>query len=120
MPNQSAVAGTDLNRVFKALSDPTRRTVVHRLAMGPAAVKELAASFDMALPSFMQHLDVLEECGLVASEKTGRTRTYRLSPKPMQEAEDWLIAQRAIWNQRLNQLDAYLHRLHKERTAGGG
>ena len=115
MPNQLSAPETDLNRVFKALSDPTRRTVVHRLTMGPAAVKELAASFDMALPSFMQHLDVLEECGLVASEKTGRTRTYRLSPKPMQEAEDWLIAQRAIWNQRLNQLDSYLYRLHRSR-----
>ncbi len=123
MPNQftatasGAANPTDLNRVFKALSDPTRRTVVHRLAMGPAAVKELAASFDMALPSFMQHLDVLEECGLVASEKTGRTRTYRLSPKPMQEVEDWLIAQRAIWNARLNQLDSYLHKLHRERLS---
>jgi DNA-binding transcriptional ArsR family regulator len=117
MPNQSVATGTDLNRVFKALADPTRRTVVHRLAMGPAAVKELAASFDMALPSFMQHLDVLEECGLVASEKTGRTRTYRLSPKPLQEVEDWMIAQRAIWNARLNQLDSYLDKLHKSRQS---
>ena len=72
----------------------------------------------MALPSFMQHLDVLEESGLVASEKTGRTRTYRLSPKPLQEVEDWMVAQRAIWNQRLNQLDSYLDRLHKSRLAG--
>jgi DNA-binding transcriptional ArsR family regulator len=120
MPNQIATSGTDatdLSRVFKALSDPTRRTVVHRLALGPAAVKELAASFEMALPSFMQHLDVLEDCGLVASEKTGRTRTYRLSPKPLQEVEDWMVAQRAIWNQRLNQLDSYLDRLYRERLS---
>jgi DNA-binding transcriptional ArsR family regulator len=117
MPNQSTVSAADLNRVFKALADPTRRTVVHRLAQGPAAVKELAASFDMALPSFMQHLDVLEESGLVASEKSGRTRTYRLSPKPMREVEDWMIAQRAIWDRRLNQLDTYLDKLHKSRQA---
>lgn len=117
MPNQSTVSAADLSKVFKALSDPTRRTVVHRLALGPAAVKELAASFDMALPSFMQHLDVLEESGLVASEKTGRTRTYRLSPKPMQEVEDWMIAQRAIWDRRLNQLDTYLDKLHRSRQA---
>jgi DNA-binding transcriptional ArsR family regulator len=77
------------------------------------ALKELAASFDMALPTFMQHLDVLEESGLVASEKSGRTRTYRLSPKPMQEVEGWMIAQRAIWDRRLNQLDTYLDKLHK-------
>jgi DNA-binding transcriptional ArsR family regulator len=119
MPNQSTVSAADLNRVFKALADPTRRTVVHRLALGPAPVKELAASFDMALPSFMQHLDVLEESGLVASEKTGRTRTYRLSPKPMREVEDWMIAQRAIWDRRLNQLDTYLDKLHKSRQASG-
>ena len=122
MPNKftttlDAADAAELSRVFKALSDPTRRTVVHRLALGPAAVKELAASFEMALPSFMQHLDVLEECGLVASEKTGRTRTYRLSPKPLQEVEHWMVAQRAIWNQRLNQLDSYLDKLHRARQA---
>jgi DNA-binding transcriptional ArsR family regulator len=119
MPNQSTISAADLSRIFKALSDPTRRTVVHRLALGPAPVKELAASFDMALPSFMQHLDVLEESGLVASEKTGRTRTYRLSPKPLQEVEDWMIAQRVIWDRRLNQLDTYLDKLHKSRQESG-
>jgi DNA-binding transcriptional ArsR family regulator len=121
MPNQSTIpqadALTDLDRVFKALSDPTRRVVVQRLTLGPQTVSALAEPFAMALPSFMQHLDVLEDCGLVASEKTGRSRTYRLSPKPLQAAEDWMIAQRAIWDTRLNQLDSYLDKLYKERRA---
>jgi DNA-binding transcriptional ArsR family regulator len=117
MPKYSTIPQADLNRVFKALSDPTRRTVVQRLTLGPQTVSALAEPFGMALPSFVQHLDVLEDCGLVSSEKTGRSRTYRLSPKPLQAAEDWMIAQRAIWDTRLNQLDSYLDRLHKARKA---
>lgn len=115
MPNQKTIAQSDLSRVFKALSDPTRRVVLERLSQGPTPVGELAGPFDMALPSFLQHLDVLEKSGLVASEKTGRVRTYRLSPKPLQAAEGWMIAQRAIWDTRLNQLDSYLDKLHKIR-----
>ena len=118
MPNQLSTTvpeGTDLNRVFKALSDPTRRTVVQRLAQGAATAGSLAASFEMALPSFLQHMEMLEASGLVTSEKTGRTRTYRLSPKPLEEVEGWMVAQRAVWQQRLNQLDSYLDRLHKSR-----
>lgn len=63
----------------------------------------------MALPSFLQHLDVLEECGLVRSRKVGRVRTYRLAPRPLAAAEGWLAEQRAIWERRLDQLDDYLH-----------
>lgn len=118
MPNKLSATvpkGADLNRVFKALSDPTRRTVVQRLAQGAATAGSLAASFEMALPSFLQHMEMLEASGLVTSEKTGRTRTYRLSPKPLEEVEGWMVAQRAVWQQRLNQLDSYLDRLHKSR-----
>ena len=79
MPNQSA----DLTRVFHALADPTRRAVLERLSRGPAAMTELARPFPMALPSFSQHLGVLEECGLVRSQKVGRVRTYRLAPEPL-------------------------------------
>ena len=104
MPKQSA----DLNRVFNALADPTRRAVLERLCKGEAPVSELAQPFDMALPSFSQHLDVLERCGLVMSVKTGRVRTIKLAPKAMQVAESWLSDRRAIWDTRLNQLDAYL------------
>ena len=104
MPNRSP----DLDRLFRALGDPTRRAVLARLTEGPAAVKELAGPFEMALPSFMQHLRVLESSGLVASQKVGRERRYRLVPEPLREAEDWLAGQRNLWERRLDQLDEYL------------
>jgi DNA-binding transcriptional ArsR family regulator len=104
MPNQSA----ELDRVFRALSDPTRRAVLNRLSGGPAPVSELARPFDMALPSFTQHLGVLEDCGLVRSRKKGRVRTYRLAPQPLKAAEHWMVEQRALWERRLDQLDRYL------------
>lgn len=109
MPNQPV----PLDRVFQALADPTRRAVVQRLcaSSGGAAVSELAAPFDMALPSFLQHLKVLEGCGLVRSEKAGRVRTYRISPQPLKAAERWMVEQRAHWERRLDRLDAYLEGL---------
>jgi DNA-binding transcriptional ArsR family regulator len=97
-----------LDRVFQALADPTRRAVLERLGNGPASVSELAQPFRMALPSFSQHLDVLENCGLVRSRKSGRIRTYRLAPQPLQAAEHWLQAQRTRWERRFDQLDDYL------------
>jgi DNA-binding transcriptional ArsR family regulator len=102
--------------VFRALSDPTRREVVARLARRPASVSELAAPFDMALPSFMQHLRVLEASGLVRSRKSGRIRTYQLVPGGMRVAEDWLARQRKLWERRLDQLDEYLVELKEKRT----
>jgi DNA-binding transcriptional ArsR family regulator len=110
MPDQHA----QLDRVFHALSDPTRRAVLARLGDGPAAVSELARPFDMALPSFTQHLGVLEECGLVRSRKQGRVRTYRLTPQPLKAAEGWLEKRRAHWERRLDRLDAYLETLEEE------
>ena len=110
MPNQSI----ELNRVFYALADPTRRAVLERLSAGAAPVSELALPFDMALPSFTQHLNVLEECGLVRSEKTGRVRTYEIAPPALQEAEQWMVAQRDIWQSRLNQLDDYLSNMKRK------
>lgn len=97
-----------LDHVFRALSDPTRRAVLERLSRGPAAVSELARPFDMALPSFTQHLGVLEKSGLVTSRKLGRVRTYRLAPKPLKAAEHWMARQRSLWQTRLDQLDRYL------------
>ena len=110
MPNQSA----DLTRVFHALADPTRRAVLERLSRGPAAMTELARPFPMALPSFSQHLGVLEECGLVRSHKTGRVRTYQLETRPLEAAQDWMEAQRSLWERRLDQLDDYLHDLKEQ------
>jgi DNA-binding transcriptional ArsR family regulator len=98
----------DLNRLFQALADPTRRAVVERLGQGPAATSELARPFDMALPSFLQHLDVLERVGVVASQKEGRVRTYRLTPQPLLAAEDWMTTQRQLWERRLDQFDEYV------------
>lgn len=99
---------SQLDCVFQALADPTRRAVLERLTSGPAAVRELAQPFTMALPSFMQHLAVLEECGLVQSRKQGRVRTYWLVPQPLEAAESWMVQQREHWTRRLDQLDKYL------------
>lgn len=112
MPNQQV---SRLDDVFHGLADPTRRAVLERLSSGPAAVSELAQPFQMSLPSFLQHLGVLEDCGLVKSHKAGRVRTYQLTPQPLKAAESWLEERRAIWNRRLDQLDTYLKNL-KEQT----
>ena len=97
-----------LDYVFQGLADPTRRAVLSRLSRGPASVSEMARQFRMALPSFVQHLSVLERGGLVRSRKSGRIRTYQISPEPLRAAERWLEAQRAHWSRRLDQLDEYL------------
>jgi len=103
------LSATDtIDSVFRALADPTRRHVLERLNRGPGSVSELAEPFDMALPSFVEHLKVLEESGLVRSRKTGRVRTYQLVPRRLKLAEDWLTRQRRFWERRLDQLDAYL------------
>jgi DNA-binding transcriptional ArsR family regulator len=111
MPNQS----TELSAVFQALADPTRRAVLERLGRGPAAMSELAQPFDMALPSFAQHLDVLERSGLVSSRKSGRVRTYKLSPRPLKAAENWMAKQRTLWERRLDQLDSYLQTMKEQK-----
>jgi DNA-binding transcriptional ArsR family regulator len=97
-----------VDEVFKALADPTRRQVIERLVAGPASTTELAEPFSMALPSFLQHLSVLERAGLVTSTKQGRTRTYRLSPAGLDTAQGWLADQRRLWQRRLDQLDQFL------------
>ena len=114
MALQSAIE-KPIDSVFRALSDPTRRHVLERLSRSPASVSQLAAPFDMALPSFVQHMGILEESGLVRSRKTGRVRTYQLAPRRMQLAENWLTQQRNLWNRRLDQLDDYLLNF-KEKT----
>ena len=111
MPNQSV----QLNRVFQALADPTRRAVLERLNRGPAPMSELAEPFDMALPSFSQHLDVLEDCGLVRSSKEGRVRTYELQEKPLEVAGHWMAKQRAMWERRLDQMDNYVKTLREKK-----
>jgi DNA-binding transcriptional ArsR family regulator len=100
--------------VFHSLANPTRRRVLERLSAGPATVSELAAPFDMQLPSFVQHLSVLEDSRLVKSKKQGRVRTYEIAPERLKVAEDWLAARRQLWEARLDRFDQYVKQL-KER-----
>ena len=109
---QSAVA----DDVFHALSNSTRRKVLEHLSVGPATVSELAAPFDMKLPSFVQHLSVLERSRLVKSKKRGRVRTYEIAPERFQVAADWLSEQRQLWEARLDRFDQYVKQL-KEKEA---
>ncbi len=104
MANQSAT----LDEVFHALADPTRRIVVSRLSRGQASVSELAEPFDMALPSFVQHIKVLERSGLVRTEKVGRVRICRMTADAMRTAEQWLADQRTFWERSLDDLEAHL------------
>ena len=97
-----------LDNAFHALADPTRRAVIARLATGDAPVKELAAPFSMGLPSFMKHIRVLEESGLITSEKVGRVRTCRLKPTQLAATEDWLSEQRRLWEGKSNRIAEYV------------
>lgn len=98
----------NLDSIFHGLADPTRRAVVTRLAGGPAAVSELAAPHEMALPSFLKHLKVLEEAGLVKSRKLGRVRTCTLEIEAMAEVERWIAERKRFWEQQYDQLEAFL------------
>ncbi|MBI2685494.1 MAG: helix-turn-helix transcriptional regulator [Acidobacteria bacterium] len=108
------LAAQPVDQVFRALADPTRRQVLERLSRSPASVSELAAPFSIALPSFVQHMAVLEESGLVTSKKIGRVRTYHLAESRLRIAEDWLSEQRGFWERRLNRLDNYLIELKEK------
>jgi DNA-binding transcriptional ArsR family regulator len=106
----------EVDEVFHALSNPTRRKVVERLSGGPATVGELAAPFDMQLPSFVQHLSVLERSQLVTSKKRGRVRTYELAPERFKVVEDWLTERRKLWEARLDRFDEYVKQLKEKET----
>ena len=110
---QSAVA----DDVFYALSNATRRKVLEHLSVGPATVSELAAPFDMKLPSFVQHLSVLEQSRLVRSKKQGRVRTYEIAPARFKIVEDWLADRRQLWEVRLDRFDQYVNRLKAKESA---
>ena len=97
-----------LDRTFAALSDPARRAMVERLVAGPATVTELALPLPMSLPAVMLHLKVLEEAGLVTSKKEGRVRTCRIDPEKLSMAERWVAERRAMWEQKLDRLGAFL------------
>ena len=108
-----AASTATVDGVFRALSDPTRRAVIARLTLRPASVSDLAEPFDMALPSLMQHLQVLESSGVVRSTKTGRVRKYELVPKRLQVAEQWLAAQLEAWERRMDRFEAYANSMEE-------
>jgi len=97
-----------LDKTFAALADPTRRTLVERLVQGPATVSELARPLPMSLPAAMLHLKVLEDSGLVTSQKIGRVRTCRIDPKMLSQAEQWVAERRQMWERSLDRLGAFL------------
>jgi DNA-binding transcriptional ArsR family regulator len=97
-----------LDLVFRALADPTRRLMVERLSRGPAPVSELAEPLDMSLPAVLQHLQVLEESGLLVSEKVGRVRTCRIEAPALRAAERWINERRQLWERNLDRLGEYL------------
>jgi DNA-binding transcriptional ArsR family regulator len=104
----------DLSLIFQALSDPTRRSMVARLAGGAQTVSILAKPTGMALPTVMRHLSVLEEAGLVTSVKDGRTRTVTLVPEALMPVRTWLDEQRDIWEGRLDRLEDYVLNMMKD------
>ncbi len=106
----------DLDSAFAALADPTRRAIVSRLCEGPQSVSELSRPFDMALPSLLKHVRVLEQSGLVSSEKTGRVRTCRIEPHALQAAESWIHRHVTEWEKRLDRLEAHIHRMKMKRN----
>lgn len=105
----------DLSLLFQALSDPTRRAMLARLARGPAAVSELAQPTGLRLPTILRHLSVLEAAGLIATSKDGRVRSCAVVPEALAPIRSWLEEQQSLWEGRLDRLDAYVMRLMKER-----
>ncbi|HVG47183.1 MAG TPA: metalloregulator ArsR/SmtB family transcription factor [Rubellimicrobium sp.] len=103
----------ELDALFQSLADPTRRAILARLAHGPASVTDLAAPFDMALPSFLQHLRKLEDGGLIESTKQGRVRTCALRTGALAPAKAWMEEQRLLWEGRHDRLEDYLRTLTK-------
>ncbi len=107
----------ELSAVFSALADATRRAILARLSQGEAPVKELAAPFDMSGPAITKHLHVLERAGLISRGREGQMRPCRLEPHALAPAADWIEQHRALWEERLDRLDAYLKSVTPTSTA---
>lgn len=106
----------ELSLLFHALADPTRRSILTRLAESPARVTDLFEPTGLRLPTVMRHLSVLEEAGLIATSKDGRVRTCAIVPEALEPVRTWLDEQRAVWEARLDRLDALAMKAMKERT----
>lgn len=109
-----------LDRTFSALSDPIRRSILGRLAHGPATVGELAAPFDVSPPAISKHLRVLETAGLLSRRVEGRVHWCRIRPKPMKEAVSWIEKQRTVWEGLLDSLEDYLVELEPTKEGSNG
>ena len=103
-----------LNGIFQAIADPTRRAVLGRLGGGPTSVSDLAKPFDMALPSFMQHIHFLEESGWIRTRKVGRVRICAIEEEPFVAVAAWLSEQRALWEGRTDRLQQFVTTAHGE------
>src|SRR5215467_2783869 len=103
-----------LDLAFQALADPARRAIMDRLVTGPASVSELAKPLPMSLPAVLLHLKVLEESGLVKSQKVGRVRTCRIEPQILSQAERWISERRQMWERNLDSLGVFLDRTKPE------
>jgi DNA-binding transcriptional ArsR family regulator len=110
----------DLNATFAALSDPSRRAILARLASGEVSVAELAEPFEMSLPAISKHLKVLRRAGLIARSREARWRPCRLAAGPLEETADWLETYRRFWEEGFDRLEDYLHELQlKEKKEDG-
>ncbi len=107
----------NLDLIFQALSDPTRRAMLARMADGPLPVSDLARPTGLALPTILRHLSVLEAAELIETEKTGRTRMCRARPETLVATMDWMAKQKALWEARTDRLEAFLETLQKEEDA---
>lgn len=106
-----AKLSSDLNMAFSALADPTRRAIVSRLCDGPASVSELSEPFDIALPTLLKHVRVLEKSGLVSSEKVGRVRTCKIIPGALRVSDEWLRQHILLWESRLDRMELHIKRM---------
>ena len=108
-----------LNVIFSALSDPTRRAMLARLASGDASVQELAVPFEMSLPGISKHLKVLEGAGLISRSRVAQQRPCKLQAAPLREVEDWMEHYRRFWDESFDRLDDYLQELQKKEKNHG-
>jgi DNA-binding transcriptional ArsR family regulator len=108
----------DLDRVFGALSDPTRREIVRRLSDGDSSVSDVAAPFDISLAAVSKHIRVLQDAGLVSQYRRGRERICRLEPGPLHEADTWLGYYERFWSTQLDSLNAFMTKNREERLGG--
>jgi DNA-binding transcriptional ArsR family regulator len=107
----------ELNGIFQALADPTRRAVLTQLSKGPASVSELAMPFEMALPSFLKHIRLLEHSGWIQTRKQGRVRICSIEQEPFGTVEAWLSEQRELWEGRTDRLEAFVTTTQKGETS---